>query len=95
MSKQKVTAKLSLPSQHQIGDNVLVSFYTLFPINDSTEKDYNFAFSEKVTETTVNFEAEVIAVHFFPAKVKYDIEITTKEFKTRIYNLDSLLIFKK
>lgn len=83
MSKKKV-ARLSLPSQHQIDDQVLVSFDRL-----------TFTYNEEVTDNTINFEATIIAVHFYPGKVKYDIEIVTPNFTTRVYNLDSILIFKK
>lgn len=83
MSKNK-SATLRLPSQHQIDDIIIVSF------------DINInSYVEKVTSNTINFEAVVKAVHFYPGKVKYDIEIETPEYTTRIYNLDSILLFKR
>lgn len=39
--------------------------------------------------------AGVIAVHFYPGKVKYDLEVNPKRGNsTRMYNIDSLMVTK-
>lgn len=40
--------------------------------------------------------AEVIGVHFYPGKVKYDLEFSFEdETYTRIYNVDSVFVLPR
>lgn len=40
-----------------------------------------------------DFEAKILAVHFYEGKVKYDLEIPIEgETPTRIYNIDSVFV---
>lgn len=40
--------------------------------------------------------AEVIAIHFYAGKVKYDLEINfAGDMCTRMYNIDSVLVLKR
>lgn len=45
-----------------------------------------------VAEKPVIIPATVVNVHFYPGKVKYDLEIELKEGATRIYNVDSCFV---
>lgn len=39
------------------------------------------------------FFGEIIGVHFYPGKIKYDIELPfTLHGKTRVYNVDSIFV---
>jgi hypothetical protein len=67
-----------LPSRFQIDDMVF------FSINQKVEGTSYFASSLK---------ARVIGIHFYPGKVKYDLEIPIyDESATRIYNIDSCFV---
>lgn len=67
-----------LPSRHQIGDRIKIEFISV-----------NRQFNPDDPDTS----GRVIGVHFYPGKVKYDIEVGINEFETtRIYNIDSLFV---
>lgn len=77
---KKSKEALRLPSAHQHGDKVNLC---LMP------KD------EKLTEFPP-LPGIVTGIHFYPGKVKYDIEIDFYgEYSTRIYNVDSILVVKR
>lgn len=70
---------LRLPSQHQIGDQVHLC---LMPEDEDIK-------------TFPALTADVLAVHFYTGKVKYDLEIRFYgDYSTRIYNIDSLFVLK-
>lgn len=53
----------------------------------------NVNFSGKHNPEIPELIAKVIAVHFFPGKVKYDLEVEVAiEESTRIYNIDSCFV---
>lgn len=61
----------TLPSAHQINDEVVVNFWK------------------------AKMNARVLGIHFYEGKVKYDLEVFSKEQDfTRIYNIDSAFVTK-
>jgi hypothetical protein len=75
-----VEKPVELPSQHQVGDKVLMC---LMP--EGHDED-----------SFPGIPAVVNAVHFYRGKVKYDLELRfIGGDSTRIYNIDSVFVLKK
>lgn len=78
------------PAQHQYGDSVIV-----FRILNSSEDKPGEIFAEGI-------KGEITGTHFYPGKVKYDIELrwhnkmpdSARPVTTRIYNVDSVFVEK-
>lgn len=70
--------ELQLPSRFQQTDKVF-----FFPRTSEDQKDHEIP----------GLPAEILAVHFYTGKVKYDLSLTVEEKEySRIYNVDSLLV---
>ena len=77
---KKSKEALRLPSQHQVGDEVVLC---LMPKDETLE-----AFPA--------LPGIITGVHFYTGKVKYDIEVEFYgDYSTRIYNVDSVLVLKR
>lgn len=75
----------------------LDSLKKILPIPSQHQIGDNVRFSIKQSfgENPYPFTAEVKAIHFYPGKVKYDLEIPiAEESPTRIYNIDSCFVEK-
>lgn len=69
--------KPKLPSQYQVGDRVK---FCCMP-------------DDHKIETFPSIPAEILAVHFYENKVKYDLDLLFVENqRSRIYNVDSVLV---
>jgi len=80
--KQKPISNSSgciLPSQFQIGDKASLKLTGL-----SSKGDGSLA--------TVDCIAEILTVHFYEGKVKYDLELPLDFGNTRVYNIDSVFV---
>lgn len=110
MALKDINRLKSLPCLHQFGDPVLVYFVpdtelvklsemVQVPDTYTTVVDKLFTEGKDGTmipkqETRRAIRGRVHAVHFLPAKVKYDIDLTfTGGANTRIYNIDSVFVF--
>lgn len=70
-------SKLNLPSQFQQGDKAL---FECKPDGDLSLPYYGIP-------------CEILAVHFYPGKVKYDLDLLfVDNQRSRIYNVDSILV---
>jgi len=72
-----ISNRTQLPSKFQHGDMV------------------RFLASVKITgvDSYASIPAEILGIHFYPGKVKYDIEVQLgDDLKSRIYNVDSALV---
>ncbi len=80
MKSKKARKGLSLPSQHQISDPVMVFLMPKGPGEPDTFPGFN---------------GWITGVHFYEGKVKYDVELKFYgDYASRIYNVDSVLIQK-
>lgn len=71
---------LPLPSQFVHGDKVL--FFSMPDDGDPVK-----------WQSCPGLPAEVLAVHFYPGKVKYDLDLLfVGDQRSRIYNVDSVLV---
>lgn len=79
-----------------IGMNLdsLIKIMTLPSLHQIGDKVI-FSIAQRLGEKPYSFIVEIKAVHFYPGKVKYDIEIPIAgEVPTRIYNIDSCFVKK-
>jgi hypothetical protein len=78
-----ICKQIKLPSAFQPSDQICFSFLQRSTYSDEGDKKlYEYATRGRVT-----------AVHFFPGKVKYDLEIPIdNESPTRIHNIDSCFV---
>lgn len=87
--------------QRQVSDADFRNWIDENPIKENTYLPSQFNIGDKVLlsikqsfgDNPYPFTANVLAVHFYAAKVKYDLEIPiAEEPPTRIYNIDSCFV---
>jgi len=72
--------------RYEMPSTLLRSLPSRFQIGD------NAVFRDPTNEKC-EIPSEIIAIHFFPGKVKYDLQLTfADEYQSRIYNVDSALL---
>jgi len=79
-TKREIQSLPTLPSRYQIDAPVY-----FFPKKDEGQEDYNIP----------GIPAIVLAIHFYPGKVKYDLDLILGNDRSRIYNVDSLLVLPR
>jgi hypothetical protein len=79
------TELIILPSCLQIGDNAtLECVLEKDRLGSEVSKDH----------PAIGIPCSILAVHFYPGKVKYDLELQFAGSTSRIYNVDSDLVRK-
>lgn len=80
-----MSTKTILPSRLQIGDDATLELVLEKErMSDSVSKDH----------PAIGVPCTILAVHFYPGKVKYDVELFSND-NTRLYNVDSDLVIPK